>query len=184
MAAVLVGDGTFDPRNYMGFQVDSLNIDAVPAYLANVDPWLGVTACDNCYGQLDGADPTDTTTDPGFLMDIWLGRLSVQDEVQLADVINKILRYETAEVKLPDDRWRQAVLYIADNYYLLDGTVDEAGDFALYVRRDHRRRPQPRHCLPNRPRGDAPRLLLRPAPARRGGPALAEADAVAPPTSR
>ncbi|MEZ4713229.1 MAG: C25 family cysteine peptidase [Caldilineaceae bacterium] len=130
IAATLVGDGTFDPRNYMGFQSGAHNIDAMPAYLANVDPWLGVTACDNCYGQLDGAHPTDETADPGFLMDIWLGRLSVQDEVQLTDVVNKILRYETAEVKMPDDRWRQAALYIADNYFLFDGTVDEAGDFA------------------------------------------------------
>ena len=130
LAAVLVGDGTFDPRNYTGFQVGSLNIDAAPAYLADVDPWLNVTACDNCYGQLDGVSPLDDAADPGFLMDIWLGRLSVQDEQQLSEVVNKILRYETGEVKMPDDRWRQTASYIADNYHLLDGTQDPAGDFA------------------------------------------------------
>lgn len=130
ISTVLVGDGTFDPRNYTGFRVGSLNIDAVPAYLADVDPWLGETACDNCYAQLDGATPINEDADAAFLMDIWLGRLSVQDEQQLTDVVNKILRYETSEVRLPDHRWRQASLFIADNYYLLDGTQDPAGDFA------------------------------------------------------
>ena len=127
IAAVLVGDGTSDPRNYRGMLDGDHNRNIIPPYLANVDPWIGETACENCYAQLDGDDPLDST-DQSFLIDVWIGRLSVQDEAQLATVVDKIVRYETATDLEAD--WRKTAVFIADDYIRQDGSVDLAGDFA------------------------------------------------------
>lgn len=126
ISVALVGDSTIDPHDYLGFG----NPNIIPAYLAHVDKWIGETACETCFAQLDGEDPLDTFEDPGFLMDIWIGRLSVQNEEQLAAVVNKILRYETATDVGMNDTWRQSSLYIADNFIQPNGAEDLAGDFA------------------------------------------------------
>jgi hypothetical protein len=46
-ALILVGDGTSDPHNYLGRN----NANHIPPYLAMVDPWLGETACEPCFGN-------------------------------------------------------------------------------------------------------------------------------------
>ncbi|MEZ4864037.1 MAG: C25 family cysteine peptidase [Caldilineaceae bacterium] len=132
IAAVLVGDTTFDPRNYTGAQDEVANRNVVPTFLATIDPWLGETACESCFAQLDGDSPLDTAADPGFLMDIWLGRLSVQDEAQLATVVDKIVRYEQSDATALLQPGHQQALFVADNYIHPDGQRDLAGDFAYY----------------------------------------------------
>jgi hypothetical protein len=117
-AVVLVGDGTADPLNYL--RRDDPNF--IPPYLANIDPWIGETACENCYARLDGGDPT---LDP--LPDLALGRLTVNSAPELAGVVAKIIAYETAP---PNTSWGARSIYIADNYRQPDNTVDSAGDFA------------------------------------------------------
>jgi hypothetical protein len=117
-AVTLVGDGTVDPLNYL--KRDDLNF--IPPYLANVDPWLGETACENCYARLDGTDPT---LDP--LPDLALGRLAVNSVSELAGVVAKIVGYETGP---PNIGWGSRNIYIADNYREPDNTADPAGDFA------------------------------------------------------
>lgn len=59
--ADLVGDGTSDPHTYLGRG----NANHIPPYLALVDPWLGETACEPCFGQFDGDDPLDDTLPDG-----------------------------------------------------------------------------------------------------------------------
>jgi hypothetical protein len=125
IAAVLVGDGTIDPHNYFGYN----NPNRIPPYLAYADPWLGQVACENCFAQLDGESPLDREADAGFLTDIWLGRLSVQNEEQLRQVVNKILYYETADA-LPAQTYTS--LSVADNYIQPSGQKDAAGDFAYF----------------------------------------------------
>lgn len=110
-ALVLVGDGTSDPLNFTGRN----NTNWLPPYLLSVDPWIGETACESCYGQLDGDSPLDDA-----LPDLAVGRLPVKSAEELADVVAKILRYESAA---PNGTWRSRVAYIADN-------ADSAGDFA------------------------------------------------------
>lgn len=117
-AVTLVGDGTADPLNYL--KRDDPNF--IPPYLANVDPWIGETACENCYARLDGSDPT---LDP--LPDLQLGRLTVNSPAELAGVVAKIVGYETAPLSTG---WGARSLYIADNYRQADNTTDQAGDFA------------------------------------------------------
>ncbi len=111
-ALVLVGDGTNDPRNYTGIGQQSW----LPPYLAVVDPWLGETACETCYGQLHGNDPFD---DP--LPDLAVGRLTVKSADELSALATKIIAYETNTTL---GSWRSRVVSVADN-------TDAGGNFAL-----------------------------------------------------
>lgn len=132
ISVVLVGDGTWDPHNYE--EKDNLNF--IPPYLADVDPWLGEAACENCFVQLDGDDPL-TGDDPAgqfFSIDMWIGRLPVKSPGELTDVTKKMISYETMSgVHL----WQNRVVFIADNYIrsIMDTgekVVDLAGDFAKH----------------------------------------------------
>ncbi|HEU5100922.1 MAG TPA: C25 family cysteine peptidase [Roseiflexaceae bacterium] len=117
-AVTLVGDGTADPLNYL--KRDDPNF--IPPYLADVDPWIGETACENCFVRLDGSNPT---LDP--LPDLQLGRLTVNSPSELSAVVAKIIGYETAP---RSTGWGARSVYIADNYRQADNTTDQAGDFA------------------------------------------------------
>lgn len=132
-AVVLVGDGTWDPHNY---EVKN-NTNWIPPYLAVVDPWLGEAACENCFVQLDGANPV-TGDDPNghfFVPDLWIGRLPAKSAAEVTTLVDKLLRYETSQgIGL----WQGRAISIADNYIRSvadDGTVtrDLAGDFAAYA---------------------------------------------------
>ncbi len=128
IAVTLVGDGTWDPRNYEGKNNNSY----IPPYLADVDPWLVETACDNCYVQLDGDDPI--TGDGLFTMEMNIGRLPVKGAGELSDMVKKIVQYETATNL---ELWQSRTIFIADNYLRVqpDQSVvnDLAGDFAEYA---------------------------------------------------
>jgi len=128
MAVTLAGDSTLDPRDYYGRKNGSQNANIIPAYLARVDPWIGHAVCQNCFAQLDGDDPLDSIEGTDALIDIMIGRLSVQNEEQLATVVDKILRYETAPNDAPG---RDTSVYLAEEYINADGLFDSAGDFAL-----------------------------------------------------
>ncbi len=121
-AVILVGDGSSDPRNYLGRN----NRTWVPPYLATVDPWLGETACESCYARLDGADPRADA-----LPDVWLGRLPAKSVEETAALVAKILGYER-------DRslgaWRARIAYIADN-------TDIGGNFAATAEESIRLQP-------------------------------------------
>jgi len=111
-AVTLVGDGSSDPFDYTARGPKNVNL--IPPYLAPVDPWLGETACETCYAQLDGDDPTSDR-----LPDLWLGRLPVKQAAELQDVVAKIVGYETAP---PGGAWRAQMIYLADD-------KDAGGDF-------------------------------------------------------
>jgi hypothetical protein len=108
---VLVGDGSSDPRNYLGRN----NLTWVPPYLAEADPWIGETACDSCYVRLDGADPlADIAPDMAF------GRIPAKSADELRALVAKILAYEGGAAP---GAWRATVALVADN-------PDDGGDFA------------------------------------------------------
>lgn len=96
---VLVGDGHYDPKDYMGIGRTSF----IPPYLANVDPWLVETAADNRYVTLAGADT---------LPDMMLGRLVVNTAEQAEAFIDKIIAYE---MDLTPQDWQQHVFMVADD---------------------------------------------------------------------
>ncbi len=113
---VLVGDGSVDPHNYSGRNDRGL----IPPYMADVDPWLGETACENCFVLLDGDDPRDDD-----LPELAVSRLPVKDAAQLRAVVAKLLAYEDQ----PDLDWRATQLYLSDNAFSAAGAADPAGNF-------------------------------------------------------
>lgn len=138
IAAVLAGDTTADPRNNFGNMNGTENKNIIPAFLERVDPWIGRTACEVCMAQLDGDEPF-SPEDPDTLIDIWVGRLSAQNETHVTDIVDKILSYETA-VDLnnpaswtsPTDTWRGKSAYISEEHISIQCVADSAGDFALF----------------------------------------------------
>lgn len=111
--AVLVGDGSSDPHDWTARGPGNLNL--LPPYLAQVDPWLGETACDSCYGRLDGADPL---ADP--LPDLAIGRLPVKSAAELAALAQKLIAHDRAPSPAV---WRGTLALVAEER-------DTAGDFA------------------------------------------------------
>ncbi len=141
ISVVLVGDGTYDPYNYES-KVVSGRIFAIPPYMADVDPYINETSCEQCFAQLNGDDPV-TGDDPlavdpksnFFAADIWLGRFPVRTETELADMVSKIVSYETSTTK--PEGWNAKQLFLADNFIKSinsanEATIDPAGDFAAY----------------------------------------------------
>ncbi|WP_236706966.1 C25 family cysteine peptidase [Herpetosiphon geysericola] len=101
-SVLFVGDGTADPRDVLGYG----QITLIPPLLAEVDLWLGETACESCYGQLDGADPLDD-----LLPDLPVGRWPVKSIAELTALIAKQQRYTAA----PWGVWQSTVGSVADN---------------------------------------------------------------------
>ena len=123
-AVTLVGDASLDPHNYLGHGNKTL----VPPYLAMVDPWIGETACEPCFGQLDGDDPL---SESAFLIDVPIGRLPVETAAELETVVGKIVRYESVKSSaLPQ---RNVSTFLADDYVRPDGSKDPAGDFVSHT---------------------------------------------------
>ena len=120
LAAVFVGDGTSDPRDYLGYA----NGNYIPPYLAPVDPWIGTVPCENCFAQLDGDEPLAETP---FLIDMWVGRLPANSVTDVQVMVDKIVRYESDTQDLA--AWRGNTLQIADDYLQADGKLDPAGNF-------------------------------------------------------
>ena len=104
---LLVGDGSLDFKDNLG----TGELNYIPPYLANVDPFWDETATDNRYVTVSGDD---------ILPDMFIGRLPVQTSAQASTMVNKILNYEQNP---PGGDWNKSVLFLADN-------ADAAGDFA------------------------------------------------------
>ncbi|MFN2200564.1 MAG: C25 family cysteine peptidase, partial [Caldilineaceae bacterium] len=132
-AVVLVGDGTHDPKGFLGFD----NPNHIPPYLADVDPWIGETPCESCYAQLDGDQPLEESA---FLIDVLIGRLPVNTITELEVVVSKILGYENE--RNPVSPWRNLSVQLADDWIHEDGKKDGAGNFTEFVERIFRLRPE------------------------------------------
>jgi hypothetical protein len=106
MYVLLVGDGSFDFKNYSGYNPQNF----IPPYLAHVDPWWGETAADNQFVTVAGEDS---------FPDLIIGRLPVNSQAEAETVVDKILHYETNPTAGP---WNSYQLFVADD-------PDSAGDF-------------------------------------------------------
>lgn len=109
MYVLLVGDGTYDFKNYTG-RGETVYM---PPYLANVDPWMGETAADNRYVAVSGGD---------ILPDMHLGRFPAKTAAEVTAMVNKTLDYMQNP---PTTEWNRQILFLADN-------PDAAGDFYAY----------------------------------------------------
>jgi len=114
---LLVGDGSYDFRDYYGWHPSNI----LPPYLADVDPWLGETASDNRLATVSGDDN---------IPDFFIGRLPVSNVAELRTVVDKIVRYEANRTP---GVWQRRVSFIADNFRDAAGNEDEAGDFSAHA---------------------------------------------------
>ena len=103
---LLVGDATFDPRNYLGVGED----DFVPTYL--IDTQLLETASDDWFADfdLDG------------LPKMAVGRLPLRTASDASRLANRIVNYETSS----SGAWTHQVLLVA-------GTDDATDPFTSYI---------------------------------------------------
>jgi uncharacterized repeat protein (TIGR01451 family) len=106
---VLMGDGNLDPKDNYGYGEQP---SYIPPYFEDVDPWIHVTAADNRYVTVSGADT---------LPDMHLGRLPVNSPDEAMAVVSKIIGYEQGG---QGGAWQSRMLFVADKY------DPGAGDFA------------------------------------------------------
>jgi hypothetical protein len=113
---LLGGDGSYDHRDVLG---NNGNSNRVPVFLrSGVDSVLGEAAADNQYVVFS------TTTDLAQMM---LGRLPAQTTAEMANMVSKILGYETAQDSIA---WRARHFFVVDNPYVpITCDLDSAGDF-------------------------------------------------------
>jgi uncharacterized repeat protein (TIGR01451 family) len=95
---VLLGDGTYDPKNNLDLGV----VNYITPYLADVDEWMGETATDNWY--------VDVVTDPMHLQDLMLGRMPANTLTEADIMVDKTIAYEQSE---PGADWTGHVIYVA-----------------------------------------------------------------------
>lgn len=110
----LVGDGHYDPRNYLG------NSEPVyiPPYLAPIDQIIGEVAAPN---RIVSEWPTlDSASAVPFM---GLGVLPVNSLAQAQTMVDKIISYETTPIT---DGWNMRMTWVADD-------ADVAGNFPAHM---------------------------------------------------
>ncbi len=94
--ALLVGSGTYDPKNNLGASATN----HIPVRLGPA-PWRR-TAHEQWFATIDG---------PDLLPDIALGRIPAYTVDEVSNVVRKIVAFETAATNAP---WRETALLVAD----------------------------------------------------------------------
>jgi hypothetical protein len=105
--AILLGDGSYDPRDYLRTPGTA---DAIPVH-------LGPTPYE--WSSLDGWFAT--VNGPDMLVDIAVGRVPVTADSELSNVVGKIMAYEALSVT---NAWHKKALLAADN---VDGVYNFKG---------------------------------------------------------
>ncbi|MCB0626112.1 MAG: type IX secretion system sortase PorU [Saprospiraceae bacterium] len=103
---LLFGDGSYDHRN-----LDGQNNNFVTTYQTSnsVNPILSFPS-DDYFGLLDDDEGILNTNDD---LDIAIGRLPVRTVEQAADVVDKIINYDSNPSTLGD--WRNRVVFVGDD---------------------------------------------------------------------
>ncbi len=115
--AVLGGDATINPLQrpceLCGSNWDAAAISYVPTDMRFINYWAGMVVTDHPYTLVVGGDERP---------DLSVGRLPAQTAGQMANMVDKIIRYD--EAVLADEPWLHQAITVADN-------EDLAGDFCV-----------------------------------------------------
>jgi uncharacterized repeat protein (TIGR01451 family) len=95
---VLLGDGTYDPKNNLDLGV----VNYITPYLADVDRWMGETATDNWF--------VDVVPDPKHLPDLMIGRMPANSLAEAYTMVDKTIAYEQL---MPVAEWSRHLIYVA-----------------------------------------------------------------------
>ncbi|MBM4148929.1 MAG: hypothetical protein FJ224_07785 [Lentisphaerae bacterium] len=106
--AVLVGDGTYDPKNNLGRGT----ANTIPCFMGP-SSWQW-TAMDNWFARVNGAD---------YLTDIAIGRIPAGSDADLTAVLNKIISWETGIVT--GAVWKTKATLVADNKDVTFGVTND-----------------------------------------------------------
>lgn len=109
---LLVGDGNYDPRNFLGNSPPNY----LPPYLIHADASLGEVPADNGFVSDLAIGSTDN------LPDMHVGRLPAASVAHVTTMVTKIVGYENSA---PAGNWRREVTFAADD-------ADNAGNFPAY----------------------------------------------------
>lgn len=101
--ALLVGDGSSDPRNVSGVAAGQ---DVIPVHLG--PSAFDFSAQDNWFATVNGSD---------YLTDIAIGRIPVASDLLLSNVVTKIVAYEALS---NTNAWRRKALVVADTDDIAD----------------------------------------------------------------
>ena len=104
---LLMGDGHYDYKDNLGRG----EVNYVPPFLDDVDPWVGETATDNRYVSVSGGD---------ILPDMHIGRFAVRTSTEAQAVVQRTIAYEQSPE--PGD-WYLNQIFLADN-------ADSGGNYA------------------------------------------------------
>jgi hypothetical protein len=100
---LIVGDSTYNPKNKLDpiFGQDT-NEDYVQSYLTYTQ-FQGETLNDEWFGYISGND---------LVADLYIGRLPAADDTDAANMVKKILDYETA---INSRTWQKDTVLVSDN---------------------------------------------------------------------
>lgn len=96
---LLVGDGTYDYRDYHGQAFGNF----LPVYLTYTQ-CAGEVPSDNWYGCVHGED---------YISDLHVGRLPARTSQDVRAMVDKILAYESSPVS--QEGWERRIMLVADN---------------------------------------------------------------------
>lgn len=96
--ALFVGDGHYDPKDYL----HTGTVSYFPVYLAAVDPWMNETSADNRYGCVTGEDRWP---------DLVVGRFPVNSLEQAQAMVDKTIEYEQT---MGGADWNGHLTFVAD----------------------------------------------------------------------
>ena len=102
---MLMGRHTFDYRDLLGEAENGTRVLVPGMRFQSVR--RGIAYTDHFFGTVSGDDS---------LMDVWVGRFSLNNETEANTVVRKVMDYD----EVPTARWRDRVLYMA-NWDALEG---------------------------------------------------------------
>lgn len=97
----LLGDATYDPKNYLG----TGSVDFVPTYSNYYDTTFGQFISDDFYGLMDGPDD--------LLLDVVIGRLPAGNQAEAMSLVTGKLRSYEGNTEF--DSWRARAILCADD---------------------------------------------------------------------
>jgi hypothetical protein len=113
---LLVGDGHWNFHGSPNYDNPEIYM---PPNLVWVDPWQGEVDSANLLANVVGDDP---------LADVLIGRLPVNNNVELQNIYDKTVQYEERYENYGPEVWQSHFLFITDD------TPDNAGDFVSYTK--------------------------------------------------
>ena len=94
---VLLGDGTYDPKN----NVDQGVVSYITPYMGFVDPWMGETATENWFVTVVGED---------IWPDLFVGRMPANSLAEANAMVDKTMLYEQSVGKTD---WASHLVFVA-----------------------------------------------------------------------